>query len=105
MVYDNDTVTLTHLLDEFYNVIDPTQLNYQGVDHGTQYRNGVYYVDEVDLPVIKGFIESQKKNYKEPIVTEVLRLMNFYDAEDYHQMYFKKNGLGNDCHVPKNRTA
>lgn len=96
--YDNTQISLESLLDYFFRIIDPTILNRQGNDKGNQYRTGIYYKNESDKQVIEQFIESQKKNYDNEIVTEVLPLENYYLAEEYHQDYLKKNPNGY-CHV------
>ena len=99
--YDESMITLAEVLEKFFKVIDPTILNRQGNDIGTQYRTGIYYMDEADIPAITSFIDSKRANYKKPIVTEVLPLKNFYDAEEYHQDYLKKNPRGY-CHIDLN---
>lgn len=99
--YDDEVITLTEILEKFFKVIDPTILNRQGNDRGTQYRTGIYYLDEADIPKIEEFIESKRKEYSAPIVTEILPLKNFYDAEEYHQDYLKKNPRGY-CHIDLN---
>ena len=85
VVYDPKTVDLNLLLDLYFKTIDPTSLNRQGNDRGTQYRTGIYYVDKEDLPVIKQAIQLLSAQYKTPIVLEVKPLTNFYPAETYHQ--------------------
>lgn len=99
--YDEAVISLTDVLEKFFKVIDPTILNRQGNDRGTQYRTGIYYLDEADIPKIEEFIESKRKVYSAPIVTEVMPLKNFYDAEEYHQDYLKKNPRGY-CHIDLN---
>ncbi len=99
--YDEAVITLTEILEKFFKVIDPTILNRQGNDRGTQYRTGIYYLDEADIPKIEEFIESKRSEYSAPIVTEILPLKNFYDAEEYHQDYLKKNPRGY-CHIDLN---
>lgn len=99
--YDENILTLEELLNRFWKIIDPTLQNRQGPDIGSQYRTGIYYIDEKDLPVIKETFEAQKKEYNKPIVTELEPLKVFYDAEDYHQKYLKKNP-GGYCHINLN---
>lgn len=99
--FDESVITLTEILERFFKVIDPTILNRQGNDRGTQYRTGIYYLDEADAPAIEAFIESKRKDYSAPIVTEVMPLKSFYDAEEYHQDYLKKNPRGY-CHIDLN---
>ncbi|GHT98571.1 hypothetical protein FACS1894142_5070 [Spirochaetia bacterium] len=96
--YDQTVLTLPFLLDLFYDAIDPTSLNRQGHDSGTQYRTGIYYVDAADPPVILNSIAALQTKYDRPIVVEVLPLANYYPAEEYHQKYLEKNP-GGYCHI------
>ncbi len=98
VTYQPEVLSLEVLLKAFFRVVDPTSENRQGWDIGTQYRSGIYYVDEEELLVIWQAIEAQKKRYTEPIVTEVEPLQNFYPAEEYHQEYLEKNPRGY-CHI------
>ncbi len=99
VVYDETKVSLGFLIDMFFHAIDPTLLNRQGHDEGTRYRTGVYYTDEVELPVIKRVFEEKQKLYTQPIVTEIAPLRNFFPAEEYHQDYLDKHPDGY-CHLP-----
>ena len=96
--YDIKKVSLTFLLELFYDAIDPTSLNRQGGDVGTQYRTGVYYVDEADKEIILGSIALLQESYDKPVMIEVKPLENFYPAEEYHQKYLEKNP-GGYCHI------
>ena len=96
--YDSNRVTLKTLLEYFFKIIEPTSLNKQGNDVGAQYRTGIYYKNDADLAIIKSAIDEEQRNYKMPIVTEVLPLDNYYLAEDYHQDYLEKNPNGY-CHI------
>ncbi|OQX25553.1 MAG: peptide-methionine (S)-S-oxide reductase [Desulfobacteraceae bacterium IS3] len=93
IVYDPSKITYSELLDVFWKNIDPTQINGQFADRGTQYRTAVFYHDEEQ----KGIAEASKEKlqqsgkYDKPIVTEVVPAAEFYKAEDYHQDYYKKN--------------
>jgi len=98
VVYDTSIISLEAVLVEFFGIIDPTTLNRQAHDIGTQYRTGIYFTDEEDRTVAENFIQEKQKSYSEPIVTEVEELRNFYDAEEYHQDYLDKNP-GGYCHV------
>lgn len=98
VVYDAEKVTLRTLLRLYFKIIDPTSLNRQGEDRGTQYRTGIYYKEDADLPIIHAEIKELAKQHKKPIVVEVLPLQNFYPAEEYHQDYLDKNPTGY-CHV------
>jgi methionine-S-sulfoxide reductase len=96
--FNPSKISLGFLLELFYDVIDPTSLNRQGGDTGTQYRTGIYYTDEADRKVILDSIELLQKNYDKPVVIEVKPLENFYSAEEYHQKYLDKNP-GGYCHI------
>ena len=98
VVYDSDSITLPFLLSLYYKTIDPTSLNRQGNDRGTQYRTGIFYTDSAELPVIEKSIEELQKSYRHPIAIEVTPLKNFYLAEDYHQDYLDVNP-GGYCHI------
>lgn len=98
VTYDPEQISLTFLLERFYEVIDPTSLNRQGGDEGAQYRTGIYYVVPEDVSVIQGSIILLGESLSEPVVVEALPLENYYTAEDYHQKYLEKNKDGY-CHV------
>ena len=96
--YDPDRISLDQLLEQYFLIIDPTVLNRQGNDVGSQYRTGIYYQDEADLAVIKAAIEREQEKYTRPIVGEVEPLAQYYLAEAYHQDYLEKNP-GGYCHI------
>lgn len=96
--YDPQEVDLKLLLELYFKTIDPTSLNRQGGDQGTQYRTGIYYVDKKDLSTIRTVMDEVAKNYNKPLVVEVEPLANFYNAEGYHQDYLDKNP-GGYCHL------
>lgn len=96
--YDRDKISLETLLEYYFRIIDPTSLNKQGNDRGTQYRTGIYYVDEKDREIVTKKLEELQKRYEKPIVVENKKLENFYLAEEYHQDYLKKNPHGY-CHI------
>lgn len=96
--YDPAQISLTALLCFFFRIIDPTAYHRQGGDVGAQYRSGIYYRDEADLPVIQKALAREQKKYKRRIVTEVEPLRGFYPAESYHQRYLEKNP-GGYCHI------
>ncbi|MDP4145656.1 MAG: peptide-methionine (S)-S-oxide reductase MsrA [Bacillota bacterium] len=100
ITYEENKVSLTELLRAYWKVVDPTILNRQGHDIGTQYRTGIYYKDESDLPCILKSREEEQQKYDKPIVTEIDFLKNFYNAEEYHQKYLEKNPTGY-CHIPR----
>ena len=91
--YDPGAISLQEILEVFFVVHDPTSLNRQGNDAGTQYRSGIYYSTAEEKQVIDDFIgeASQKKLFGKSIVTEVLPLVNYWPAEAYHQDYFENN--------------
>lgn len=96
--YEENEISLSGLLDKFWEVIDPTLKDRQGNDIGSQYRTGIYYIDRGDFSIIKDSFNMVQKKYKKPILTEVEPLTSFYDAEEYHQDYLKKNPHGY-CHI------
>ena len=96
--YDPSIISLKTLTEQFFKIIDPTTVNQQGYDVGSQYRTGVYYTNEDDLETIKAVFDGVQKNYKQKIVTELLPLQHYYLAEEYHQDYLKKNPFGY-CHI------
>lgn len=98
VTYDPARISLDKLLTEFFKVIDPTSKNKQGNDRGIQYRSGVYYTDDSEKSVVEAVIAKEQERYNQPIVTEVLPLQNFYEAEEYHQDYLEKNPNGY-CHI------
>lgn len=99
IVYDPKIITLNHLLDYYYDIIDPTTLNKQGKDCGYQYRTGIYYKDKKDVEVIINSLEDLQKVYLKPIVIEVEKLFNMVIAEEYHQKFLAKNPFGY-CSLP-----
>ncbi|OLS02802.1 peptide-methionine (S)-S-oxide reductase MsrA [Tissierella creatinophila] len=101
VMFDENVISLKELLNKFWHIIDPTMLNRQGPDKGTQYRTGIYYTDEEDKQIILETLEEQRQKYSEPIVTEIEPLKSFFKAEEYHQDYLKKNP-GGYCHIDLN---
>jgi peptide-methionine (S)-S-oxide reductase len=94
--YDEKIISYEELIDIFWKIHDPTQKNRQGPDVGSQYRSVIfYYTDEQ-----RKLAETSKKNldssgmFKKPITTEIVAASEFYPAEEYHQHYFKKKGVG-----------
>jgi peptide methionine sulfoxide reductase msrA/msrB len=108
VVYYPETLGLEKALSLFFRTHDPTSLNRQGADAGTQYRSAVYYTTQTQGEEVRAFIRKIQKDYAKPIVTEVKRLDAFYPAEDYHQGYFRKNPAQPYCRAviaPKIRKA
>lgn len=102
--YDPAVAPLPFLLRLFYLAIDPTTLDRQGNDVGTEYRSGIYYTDAADLPVIKDSLAQLQTQYSAPIAIETGLLKTYAAAEDYHQKYLVKNP-GGYCHIPLNLFA
>lgn len=98
IVYDPERVALSELLGYYLRIIDPTSLNKQGNDRGTQYRTGIYYTDPTDEPIIRAALAEEQKKHIAPVVVEVEPLRNYTSAEDYHQDYLDKNP-GGYCHI------
>lgn len=98
VTFDTDVLSLQLLLTLYFRSIDPTQLNAQGYDQGTQYRTGIYYLHEEHKPIIEAELAKLATHYDKPIVVEVLPLHCSYPAEDYHQDYLINNP-GGYCHI------
>ena len=98
--FDPNKVTYEKILEYFFKLHDPTTMNRQGNDLGTQYRSAIFYhsdeqkklADEVKIKV------NNSGKWKKPIVTEIVKYSKFYSAEDFHQKYLKKNPNGYTCH-------
>lgn len=94
IVYDPQYISYEQLLEIFFLVAhDPTQLNYQGPDTGTEYRSAVFYLNDEQKAAVQKYIKQleKEKTYKEPIVTEIVPLEAFYPAEEYHQDFLRLN--------------
>lgn len=98
VVYDEKAVSLREILLYYFRVIDPLSVNQQGNDRGRQYRTGIYYKDEEDLPTIYALVQEQERMLGRKIAVEVEELRHYILAEDYHQDYLKKNP-GGYCHI------
>lgn len=101
IAYDPDELDYEDILAVFFTVHDPTTVDRQGPDVGSQYRSGVFYHDDDQKETTEAFIEELEADdiYDDPIVTEVSPLETFYEAEDYHQDYFEKNPSSTYCTV------
>jgi peptide-methionine (S)-S-oxide reductase len=94
VVYDASQVTYGQLLMIYFSVAhDPTQLNRQGPDDGTQYRSSIFYANDEQKRVSEAYVArlTEAKVYSRPIVTKIVPFETFYDAEDYHQDYLKNH--------------
>ena len=98
VIYDEKAVSLREILLYYFRVIDPLSVNQQGNDRGRQYRTGIYYLDEEDLPTIYALVQEQERMLGRKIAVEVEKLRHYILAEDYHQDYLKKNP-GGYCHI------
>lgn len=98
VVYDEKAVSLREILLYYFRVIDPLSVNQQGNDRGRQYRTGIYYLEEADLPTINTVVREQELLIGRKIAVEVEKLRHYILAEDYHQDYLKKNP-GGYCHI------
>lgn len=99
--FDPKQVSYRELLAVFFQNHDPTQLNRQGPDYGTQYRSAIFFHDaeqEAEAREAKAALE-KAGIFKRPIVTQIVPAVDFYRAEEYHQRYFEKNGI-RACHIP-----
>lgn len=101
IVYDEGRISLTELLDYYFMVIDPLSVNRQGNDRGIQYRTGIYYTSDDQLPEIEAVYQEQEQKVGAKLAVELLPLVNFFTAEEYHQKYLNKNP-GGYCHIPRN---
>ena len=101
IAFDPDAVSFRELLEVFFTIHDPTTLNRQGNDVGTQYRSAIFYHDEEQRLISEDVIEEMTVAglWDDPIVTEVTALDAFYEAEEYHQRYFEKNPFQPYCFV------
>ena len=95
VVYNPNEVTFEKLLDTFFELHDPTTLNRQGPDIGTQYRSAAYFSNDDEKQIIESKINTLNESGKftSKIVTEIEPILDFYDAEEYHQDYYKKRGI------------
>ena len=100
--YDPQQVSYEELLDVFWAVHDPTTLNRQGPDKGTQYRSAIFFISPEQEKLARASKEKLEKSgrFEKPIVTEITPAKEFYRAEEYHQDYFNKRGIKPTCHIP-----
>ncbi len=93
VLYDPKTVSYQHLVDVFWKNINPTTVNGQFADHGTQYRTAIFYTNDQDKATAEASKVALDKSGKfdKPVATQIVPLSSFYAAEDYHQEYYRKN--------------
>ncbi len=101
ITFDPKVISYRELLQVFFTLHDPTTLNRQGADMGTQYRSALFYHDDAQRKTAEEVIKEvdAAKTWKRPIVTEVVAFKAFYKADDYHQEYFEKNPKSSYCQV------
>lgn len=99
VTFDPKVVTYKQLLEVFMTSHDPTTLNQQGADRGTQYRSVIFYHDAQQKKIAEGVIEEMASVYNDPIVTELKPLEKFFPAEEGHQEYYKNNPTQGYCQV------
>ncbi len=101
ITFDPDVISFGELLTVFWSIHNPTTLNRQGADIGTQYRSAVFYHSEKQKEIAEQQIAlvNAEKLYDDPIVTEVTPFEKFYQAEDYHQEYFENNPENSYCRM------
>jgi peptide-methionine (S)-S-oxide reductase len=99
--FDPKQVSYRELLAVFFQSHDPTQMNRQGPDYGSQYRSAIFFHDAEQEAQAKDAKETLERSgvFKKPIVTQIVPAQEFWRAEEYHQRYFEKNGL-RSCHLP-----
>jgi len=100
VTFDPAEISYDKLLDVFWENHDPTQLNRQGPDWGTQYRSAIFFHSPEQEAAAKASKERLEKSHRfsKPIVTQIVAAETFYEAEDYHQQYLEKRGLAT-CHI------
>lgn len=98
--YDPDRITYEQLLEAFFALHDPTQMNRQGPDRGTQYRSAIFFHSPEQELAAKAFIArlTAEQRFSKPIVTQVVPAQTFWRAEEYHQKYLEKRGAAS-CHI------
>lgn len=97
VTFDPSKITYERLLEVFWEAHDPTTLNRQGNDVGEQYRSVIYYHDETQKMIAEKSKKLAQKNFSSPIVTEISPLTKFYEAENYHQDYYRNNANAPYC--------
>ncbi len=105
VTYDPSRVTFAELLETFWTIHDPTTLNRQGPDVGTQYRSAVFFLDTEQEKLAREAKQrlNDENRFRRPVVTEVTTAERFYRAEEYHQRYFEKHGISHCPVTPTKR--
>ena len=99
--FDADKLSYREVLETFFALHNPTQLNRQGDDVGTQYRSAIYYHDDLQKQASEQILQeiTDEQIWPDPVVTEVVELNNYFQAEDYHQDYFNNNPQNQYCNM------
>ena len=99
--FNPELISYEKILEVFWHLIDPTTLNKQGADEGSQYRSVIFYADEDQREIAEESKKKteQSKTYQDPIVTTIEPLVSFYPAEDYHQNFYYKNKYSSYCQL------
>lgn len=100
ITFDPTKISYEELLKFFFTIHDPTTLNRQQHDIGTQYRSEIFYLDDSQKLIAEEVVKKANKSgvFKKPVVTKISKAEKFYSAEEYHQKYLKKNPYGYTCH-------
>lgn len=99
VTFDESVIPADTILDLFFLIHDPTTLDRQGNDAGTQYRSAMFYSDDEQKALFEAALDRAKEHWDDPTVTELTQLAEFYPAEDYHQDYFNQNPGNGYCSV------
>jgi len=97
--FDPEQISYADILRQFFRMHDPTQVGGQGPDIGDNYRSVIFYLTGQQKETAEAMLAEQQPKFKKPIATEVTKASEFYPAEEYHQKFFQKTGIG-ACHVP-----
>ncbi len=93
VTFDPEKISYAQLVERFWDIHDPTQMNRQGPDFGTQYRTAIFYYDDDQRRIAEESKERAEPRFRKPIATEITSASDFWRAEDYHQRYFEKRGI------------
>ena len=95
LTFDDQLISFSEILNLFFKLHDPTTMNRQGPDVGTQYRSAAYFSNNEEKKIIENKIDALNESgkFSSKVVTEIEAISEFYDAEDYHQDYYKKRGI------------
>lgn len=96
--FDAEITSWKALVEHFFSMHNPTTLNRQGPDYGTQYRSVIFYDNQDEKNEAESIIKQLQTNFNQPIVTTLEEMAPFWRAEEYHQQYFKKRGINQGCH-------